>query len=88
MAFLIKYQKLKIVVCSIWSEGHYTDCVIAHLSASIHHMSSICTSLHILQTTIFNCRYFILIAILFYYSTVVFNQNCIICGLWFNFDIF
>jgi len=92
---LIKYQKLKSVVWSKWSDTHrrhmwwiavqivnwsslYRLYHCTKILIIIHHMCLLCIYLHILQTTIFNFLYFIISAILFYYSTANFNQNYMI----------
>jgi hypothetical protein len=61
------------------------DHTYGHLQGSLYHRSTIwiiiqlmyllCTSLHILRTTVFNFWHCILIAVLFYYSTVSRNQR-------------
>jgi hypothetical protein len=51
-------------------------------------MHLLCAWLHILQTTIFNFWGFIPIIMLFYDSTVNFNQNYIIFNLWSDLDTF
>jgi hypothetical protein len=77
--------------CELWSRLMSNDIVrtvsplyrLHHRSPIwiIIHMCVLCTSHPRLQTIIHNFWYFILIAILFNYSTVNFNQNCTIFKL-------
>ena len=86
----IKYKNLKINFWGMWGvaavpTAHYTDHIIAHQSG-LHFTTCIFyvrTSLHI-PKTIFIFQYFIIITVLFYYSTVNFKQklyDCLNCGM-------
>jgi len=69
--------------------SQFTTCItVHHMYHSSPHVSQfttcifyVYTRLHILQT-IFNFWYCTLIANLFYYSKVNFNQNCVIFKVW------
>jgi len=94
IALSMKYQTSKIVVCSIWSEVHrrymcsfhYTDCIIAQLSASVHH-----TYLVSVHHSTYSKQQFLTSGISYslpFYSIIkpsFLTKNYIIFGLWCNF---